>query len=91
MVQDEENELAETSRWCGDAVNCDDENESGSDTWKEDPSMDQEPPARNDSATSIFTEQAIISVFPPIICCESTILRERWLILNLLQPIFIFL
>ena len=53
--------------------------------------MDQEPPARNDSATSIFTEQAIISAFPPIICCESTILRERWLILNLLQPIFIFL
>ena len=61
MVHDEENELAESSRWCGDGVNCEDENESGSDTWKEDPSLEQDAPAQNDAAASIFTEQAIIS------------------------------
>ncbi len=75
-MNDEENELTESSRWCGDAVNCDDENDSGSDTWKEDPSMDQEPPANNDSAASIFTEQAIISAFPAVICSGSSILQE---------------
>jgi hypothetical protein len=62
MVPDEDNELAETSRWCGDGVNGDDENDSVSDTWKEDHSMEHEPPNPNEAVPSVFAQQAIFCI-----------------------------
>ena len=87
MVPDDEKELVESSRWCADGVNGEDENESGSDTWKEDPSVEHEPPSQSDVAASMLTEQAIFSAFGCLLLLESAILNESGLFEWLLQPL----
>ena len=63
-VNQEEDELVESSGWCGDGVNGDGLNESGSDTWKEEHSAEHEPLRQNDPTLSMRVDQVVLDVIP---------------------------